>query len=52
MIRRKRIDPAEPLDIGKMILLLIKEQQIKSNFSSLTGLDERLIADKLPGVFW
>jgi hypothetical protein len=48
MIKRKHINHAELLDLGKMILLLIKRQQIKSNLSSLTRLDERLTAEKLP----
>jgi hypothetical protein len=30
------------LELGKMLLLLIKRQQIKSNFSSLTELDKRV----------
>jgi hypothetical protein len=49
MITRKHIDHAELLDLGKMILLLIKRQQIKSNFSSLTEPDERVTeVEKLP----
>ena len=42
MIERKHIDHAELLELGKMLLLLIKRQQIKSNFSSLTDLDKRV----------
>jgi hypothetical protein len=38
MIERKHIDHSELLELGKMLLLLIKRQQIKSNFSSLTKL--------------
>jgi hypothetical protein len=47
MIKRKHIDHTELLDLGKMILLLIKRQQIKSNFSFLNELDERLTAEEL-----
>jgi hypothetical protein len=42
MIERKHIDHSELLELGKMLLLLIKRQQIKSNFSSLTDLDKRV----------
>jgi hypothetical protein len=41
MIERKHIDHSELLELGKILLLLIKRQQIQSNFSSLTDLDKR-----------
>jgi hypothetical protein len=34
MINRKHIDHAELLELGKMLLLLVKRQQIALNFSS------------------
>jgi hypothetical protein len=34
MIQRKHIDHAELLDLGKMLLLLVKRQQIELQFSS------------------
>jgi hypothetical protein len=34
MIQRKHIDHAELLELGKMLLLLVKRQQIELNFSS------------------
>jgi hypothetical protein len=34
MINRKHIDHAELLDLGKMLLLLVKRQQIQLDFSS------------------
>ena len=34
MINRKHIDHAELLELGKMLLLLAKRQQIQLNFSS------------------
>ena len=41
MIKRKRLDHTELLGFGKMVLLLIKRQEIKMAFSLLTELDER-----------
>jgi hypothetical protein len=34
MIKRKHIDHAELLELGKMLLLLVKRQQIQLNLSS------------------
>ena len=34
MIQRKHIDHAELLELGKMLLLLVKRQQIELEFSS------------------
>ena len=34
MIKRKHIDHAELLELGKMLLLLVKRQQIGLNLSS------------------
>lgn len=34
MIKRKHIDHAELLELGKLLLLLVKRQQIELNFSS------------------
>jgi hypothetical protein len=34
MIKRKHIDHAELLELGKMLLLLVKRQQIELNLSS------------------
>ncbi len=34
MIKRKHIDHAELLELGKMLLLLVKRQQIALSFSS------------------
>jgi hypothetical protein len=34
MIQRKHIDHAELLELGKMLLLLVKRQQIELDFSS------------------
>jgi hypothetical protein len=34
MIKRKHIDHAELLELGKMLLLLVKRQQIELSFSS------------------
>jgi hypothetical protein len=34
MIKRKHIDHAELLELSKMLLLLVKRQQIELNFSS------------------
>ena len=34
MIKRKHIDHAELLELGKMLLLLVKRQQIELDFSS------------------
>ncbi len=34
MIRRKHIDHAELLELGKLLLLLVKRQQIELSFSS------------------
>jgi hypothetical protein len=34
MIKRKHIDHAELLELGKLVLLLVKRQQIELNFSS------------------
>ncbi len=34
MIQRKHIDHAELLELGKMLLLLVKRQQIEQDFSS------------------
>jgi hypothetical protein len=42
MIKRKHIDHAELLELGKMVLLLIKRQQITVDFSSLTVPDKRV----------
>jgi hypothetical protein len=42
MIRRKHIDHAELLELGKIVLLLIKRQQITVDFSSLTEPDKRV----------
>jgi hypothetical protein len=42
MIKRKHIDHAKLLELGKMLLLLIKRQQITVDFSSLTEPDERV----------
>jgi hypothetical protein len=36
MIERKHIDHAERLELGKMVLLLTKRQQIAVDLSSLT----------------
>jgi hypothetical protein len=47
MIKRKHIDHAELLELGKMVLLLIKRQQIKMDFSSLNELDKRVTAEEL-----
>jgi hypothetical protein len=47
MIRRKHIDHTELLELGKMVLLLIKRQQIKMDFSSLNEPDKRVIAEEL-----
>jgi hypothetical protein len=33
MIQRKHIDHAELLELGKMLLLLVKRQQIEQDFS-------------------
>jgi hypothetical protein len=41
MIKRKRLDHTELLGFGKMVLLLVKRQEIKMAFSLLTELDER-----------
>jgi hypothetical protein len=42
IIKRKHIDHAELLELGKMLLLLIKRQQITLVFSSLTEPDRRV----------
>jgi hypothetical protein len=42
MIKRKHIDHGELLELGKMLLLLIKRQQITVGFSSLTEPDKRV----------
>jgi hypothetical protein len=42
MIKRKHIDHGELLELGKMLLLLIKRQQITVDFSSLTEPDKRV----------
>jgi hypothetical protein len=34
MIKRKHIDHAELLELGKLLLLLVKRQQIELNLSS------------------
>jgi hypothetical protein len=34
MIKRKHIDHAELLELGKMLLLLVKRQQIELSFAS------------------
>jgi hypothetical protein len=41
MIKRKHIEHAEVLELGKMLLLIIKRQQLKLNLSSLTELDKQ-----------
>jgi hypothetical protein len=47
MIKRKHIDHAELLELGKMLLLLAKRQQIKLSFS--IERNQRMTdADKLP----
>ncbi len=48
MIRRKHIDHTELLELGKMILLLIKRQQIEMDFLSLNEPDKRVTAEELP----
>jgi hypothetical protein len=47
MIKRKHLDHAELLDLGKMVLLLIKRQQIKMGFSFLNEPDMRVTAEEL-----
>jgi hypothetical protein len=41
MIKRKHIEHAELLELGKLLLLLIKRQQIRLNWSSPTELDKQ-----------
>jgi hypothetical protein len=41
MIKRKHIDHAELLDLGKMVLLLIRRQRITMDSLPLTELDKR-----------
>jgi hypothetical protein len=47
MIRRKHIDHTELLELGKMVLLLIKRQQIKMDFLFLNEPDKRVTAEEL-----
>jgi hypothetical protein len=47
MIERKHINHAELLELGRMLLLLIKRQQATLNFSS-PELDRRVTGEKLP----
>jgi hypothetical protein len=42
MIKQTHIDHAELLELGKVLLLLIKRQQITMDYSSLTELDKRV----------
>jgi hypothetical protein len=42
MIKRKHIDHAELFELGKMLLLLIKREQITVDSSSLAELDKRV----------
>jgi hypothetical protein len=47
MIERKHIDHADLLELGKMLLLLIKRQQTTMDYSSLTELDKRVTGENL-----